>query len=341
MRNAEISLVSGEEVSAIVGLMEDLLGTDSIEEVLQAGGFSSRWKSDADAYLPNAEYVRLLELVARQSNQPLLGAILGDALPFAELGSFGRYAMSAPTSAEALRRAARTLKYHENGSSLRLSIQGDRFDLRYQPPTPRALGSRQQCDGVAALLMNLIRSFEGPDWRPAVLRIAAANGARAEHLSQFFCVDVEGIETGVEMIGCLTDIVSGSLDGSSGSDPFTFSDLRNLAESKPPSSFSDAFSLALQNFVKDGITDLGEISDQLHLERRTLQRRLKAEGRSFGEMLEETRRQVAEDFLFNTEAKVAEIAKKVGYTSKQHFIRAFKKWTGMTPGSSRRMSRKN
>ena len=92
--------------------------------------------------------------------------------------------------------------------------------------------------------------------------------------------------------------------------------------------------------MKDGITDLGKISAQLHLDRRTLQRRLKADGNSFANMLEETRRQVAEDLLSNSETKVAEIAQKVGYTSKQHFIRAFRKWTGLTPGDFRHMSRK-
>lgn len=340
MRNSEISLVSAGEVTAIVGLMEGLLGYQTIEQVLQTGGFSARWKSDADAHLPNGEYVRLLEAVARQSNQPILGAILGDILSFAELGPVGRYVNSAPTTVRALQRAARALEYHESGSSMNLRFQGSHFELHYRPPTTRALGSWQQCDGAASLLINLIRSFEGPDWKPNVLRLAAAHGARSKHLNQFFCMDVEHIETGVEMTGYLDAETARPQDRHSGAEPFTFRDLRNLVESKPPSSFADTFSIALHNFLKDGITDLGEISDQLHLECRTLQRRLKAEGTSFGEMLEETRRKMAEDLLATTEATVADIAQTVGYTSKQHFIRAFKKWTGMTPGASRRMSRK-
>lgn len=201
MRNPEISLVSAQEVRAVVETMKDILGSESIEHVLLSGGFSNLWQSDTDAYLPNGEYVRLLEAVARHCNQPLLGACLGDLLPFADLGPIGRYVSAAPTSVEALRRASRTLKYHESGSDCKLRIQGDLFRLNYQPPTPRALGSWQQCDGTASLLVNLIRTFEGPDWKPEVLRLAAASGARAEHLTQFFGVDVGYIETGVELIG--------------------------------------------------------------------------------------------------------------------------------------------
>jgi AraC-like DNA-binding protein len=172
------------------------------------------------------------------------------------------------------------------------------------------------------------------------MRIAAASGARAEHLKKFFRMDVGHIETGVELIGRLDAMNDGTRGRPSGFVPFTFRDSRNLIKSKPPTSFSETFAIALQNFLKDGVTDLGTISAQLHLDRRTLQRRLRAEGTSFGEMLEAARRQLAESLLVDADFTVDEIAKAVGYTSKQHLIRAFKKWTGVTPGTFRHMSRK-
>ena len=70
-----------------------------------------------------------------------------------------------------------------------------------------------------------------------------------------------------------------------------------------------------------------------------VQRRLAAEGPGFGQILEEVRRAYAEHLLAETQLTMRELAKRLGYTSRQHFIRAFQSWSGMNPGTFRQKVR--
>jgi hypothetical protein len=59
--------------------------------------------------------MRFFEAVARETKQPLIGAIIGQNVLLSELGLYGRYITSAKTLSEAFRRASRAIKYHETG----------------------------------------------------------------------------------------------------------------------------------------------------------------------------------------------------------------------------------
>jgi AraC-like DNA-binding protein len=66
-----------------------------------------------------------------------------------------------------------------------------------------------------------------------------------------------------------------------------------------------------------------------------LRRRLKQENTSFQEIKDLLRRDLAIYFLGRPELPVNEIAHRVGFTEASTFHRAFKKWTGVTPGAYR------
>lgn len=69
----------------------------------------------------------------------------------------------------------------------------------------------------------------------------------------------------------------------------------------------------------------------LGLSERTLQRRLKEEGRTFGEILDEVRRELAMRYLSEPSLAVFEIAFMLGYAETSSFHRAFKRWTNEGP----------
>ncbi|NMN95831.1 helix-turn-helix domain-containing protein [Antrihabitans stalactiti] len=72
------------------------------------------------------------------------------------------------------------------------------------------------------------------------------------------------------------------------------------------------------------------VADGLHIDPRTLRRRLAAEGTSFRELLDEVRRKRAIELLA-TELTVEEIAKQLGYAETANFTHAFKRWEGTAP----------
>lgn len=67
----------------------------------------------------------------------------------------------------------------------------------------------------------------------------------------------------------------------------------------------------------------------------TLRRRLKAEGKSFNLILDETRQALALTYVRDTQHNFTEIAFLLGFSSPAAFQRAFKRWTGKSPGAMR------
>ncbi|MDB0329425.1 AraC family transcriptional regulator, partial [Acinetobacter baumannii] len=63
-----------------------------------------------------------------------------------------------------------------------------------------------------------------------------------------------------------------------------------------------------------------------------LRRRLAAEGKSYQGVKDALRRDAAIHLLLNPELTLEDVAQQVGFSETSTFHRAFKKWTGVTPG---------
>ena len=73
----------------------------------------------------------------------------------------------------------------------------------------------------------------------------------------------------------------------------------------------------------------------LHLSARTLHRQLKEEGASLQALKDEVRRQRATELLLRTRRPIKQVAQAAGFQNEKSFIRAFKAWTGRSPGDWR------
>lgn len=82
-------------------------------------------------------------------------------------------------------------------------------------------------------------------------------------------------------------------------------------------------------------TNLEAIASQLGLGGRTLQRRLKAQGTSFAEVVDAVRRDRVVLLLRVSDASLDAIAAQTGFTDASSLHRAFVRWTGQTPGAWR------
>lgn len=81
--------------------------------------------------------------------------------------------------------------------------------------------------------------------------------------------------------------------------------------------------------------DLPSLARRLAMSERTLRRRLAAEQTGFRAITDEVRETLACRYLTGTDLPVAEIAALVGYDDSANFRRAFKRWTGVSPGRYR------
>jgi AraC-like DNA-binding protein len=84
---------------------------------------------------------------------------------------------------------------------------------------------------------------------------------------------------------------------------------------------------------------LRRVAQQLHLTPRTLMRRLDGEGTSFQGIKDGLRRDIALRDLAQGGKSIEAISLDIGFASAANFHRAFKRWTDLTPGAYRRLSR--
>lgn len=79
-----------------------------------------------------------------------------------------------------------------------------------------------------------------------------------------------------------------------------------------------------------------EVALALHLSPRTFSRRLAAEGTHFQAIKDEVRRDLAIQELTSGQQTLIDLASWLGFEDLPSFNRAFKRWTGSTPGAYRR-----
>ncbi|MDB5694032.1 MAG: AraC family transcriptional regulator [Alphaproteobacteria bacterium] len=84
-----------------------------------------------------------------------------------------------------------------------------------------------------------------------------------------------------------------------------------------------------------GETGMEKIAGKLGCSRDTLYRRLKAEGATFESIVDALRHRLALDYLSGGKVSVNETAYLVGFSDPAAFSRAFKRWTGRSPGAVR------
>jgi AraC-like DNA-binding protein len=77
------------------------------------------------------------------------------------------------------------------------------------------------------------------------------------------------------------------------------------------------------------------VAQALLLSERTLQRRLQEEGTSYQQLLDDTRRELAEQYLAQPNLTLLEVAYLLGFADPSNFFRAFRRWFDATPGEYR------
>jgi AraC-like DNA-binding protein len=83
--------------------------------------------------------------------------------------------------------------------------------------------------------------------------------------------------------------------------------------------------------LRGGNPNADHIAEQLGMHPKTLSRRLKSEGTTHQQLLDQLRYQLAERYLLEPNLSIGEVAFLLGYSDTSSFNKAFKRWTGTAP----------
>ena len=77
------------------------------------------------------------------------------------------------------------------------------------------------------------------------------------------------------------------------------------------------------------------VAERLHISGRHLNRLLAEDGTSFKLLQDTVRRRLAEAALQAADSRMADIAERLGFSDESAFAKAFRRWTGLSPGQFR------
>lgn len=98
---------------------------------------------------------------------------------------------------------------------------------------------------------------------------------------------------------------------------------------------TEQVSQLLEASPPEQLITLDAIAVRLHMTSRTIRRKLSAEGSHFQQLKNNLRRDRAIHWLSQDKISLAEVGRRSGYQEVTAFIRAFKNWTGISPGDYR------
>jgi AraC-like DNA-binding protein len=293
--------------------------------------------TDPDARLPLVCLDRLWDRAAARVADPDLGLHVAESVDPSSFGLLSYLGTSSATWGEGLRRLLRYFRLLSDGSRYDLSVRDGVATLTASQDTPFSAPVRQRVEFTISVLFCYARHLITGDWQVLdVFFEHAPPPDLAEHRRLY------------GRVPRFATVHSGfSFDGELLVRPLvtcnpTLAELlerlaaRQLADLPPVATIAGALrDLCLRDGFEHELT-LETAAHRLHLSPRTLQRRLREEGTSHQEVIDDTRRQLASRMLVQSGLGIAEVAFALGFSEPSGLHRAFKRWTGMTPAEYRR-----
>ena len=93
----------------------------------------------------------------------------------------------------------------------------------------------------------------------------------------------------------------------------------------------DTLEALIVELLPEGRPTIERVAPKLGMSVRTLQRRLGDLRRSFEDIVDDTRRNTAIEYLTADSNSITDTAFRLGYSDLSHFTRAFRRWTAMSP----------
>ena len=123
--------------------------------------------------------------------------------------------------------------------------------------------------------------------------------------------------------------------GASALNPHTLPQATNLYQEAAAWELPSYLRTLVKPYLTDGPIKIDTVAEITGISTRTLQRNLKENGSSYSQIIQEARFELACSHLNNQDMKVIDVAIALGYENPQHFSRAFRRISGITPSEYR------
>jgi AraC-like DNA-binding protein len=324
----------------LVGIPQLLrdLGRDPAP-VFAAAAFDPHMLDDPESTISFTAVGRLLDTCAHATGCSHFGLLLGQGDGLECLGLVGMLARHSPSLKHALRNIVMHLHLHDRGAAPRLSVTESEVWLGYTIYQPGVTGTAQIYDLAATIGYNILRTLCGPSWRPRSVLLPHDRPDDPAPYQRVFG-ETPSFDADEMALVFNADWLERPIPGA---DPALYGVLQRRISELSARAYGDLPAQVRRivcNLLHYGSGSLKSAAEVLAIHPRTLNRRLQRSGITYRQLRDECHRAIAYQLLLDTSLPIVEIATRLGYADTPAFIRAFHRWSGLTPAAWRAARRK-
>ncbi len=290
---------------------------------------------DPDARYPVEGMRRLWRLAVQVTGDPYFGLKAAGFWHPTTMNALGYSWMASDSLRDALTRMARYGRLVTTVAEMTLEEFDDHFAFRVRPLMARSKVPNEAIDAGLATFVGMCRTSYGEDFHPLRVVTQRPEFHDPTRYVEYFCAPVE--------FSAPDNILYFSKEALEAHLPTANPRLARVNDRVITDYLAqfDKGSTAMRvrakliDLLSAGNVTQQEVADSLHMSLRTLQRKLGGEKTSYKDLLDETRRELANQYLRQACLSVSEVTYLLGFSEPSNFARAFKRWTGRTPSEFR------
>jgi len=316
------SLSNYVEVAAQVGL--DARG------MLRRAGIDPRVLDEPDLRLPAHRVADLLEMSADASRCPTFGLRMAETRGLSDFGAISLLITHQATTREALMTVVQYRQLLNESLVVHVEEHGDLVIVREELLVGDQTPTRQAYELAIGAIYRMFRALLGARWRAETVNfIHSAPSDLSIHRRVFGSI----VEFNSDFNGLTCN--RADLDAPNpAADPvmarFAERYIRTLPNAEPNALTHDV-QKAIYLLLPSGAASIGQVATSLGIHERTLQRRLRAEGADFTDLLGEIRKELTARYVANQAFPLGRIAGLVGFGRQTSFNRWFAETFGASP----------
>ncbi|HEY9646052.1 MAG TPA: AraC family transcriptional regulator [Chroococcidiopsis sp.] len=311
-----------------------------IDSLCATVGFNLALLEMPDRRIPRSLHYGLWQEIIRQTGDQNMGLHLGEAFTLGNYGVAGYVLLNCRTLEEVFEKFCRYTCLFCQGVLNYLSVADgmaflDCDSIPEIAPDPLIVaGARYDIESTFTSCLNAIQSLTGKPFRPLAVWFRHQAPPDLSEYERIFQAELKFAMPVNRLIfeaACLDWPI---LSSNANLLPFFEQQAEAmLGEIEQPNRYSQKVAQTIARQLQGELPTIDEIAAELFISTRQLQRNLKAEGTSFQKMLDQTRQELALQYLKDPAIPTHDIAFLLGFSEPSAFTRAFKRWTGKPPRS--------
>jgi len=308
------------------------------EQIFAVSNLKKDQLENPDSRIPVEKYIKLGRMAPELTHLPEIGLILGQRAIFECIGIVFHLANNCNTVRESLIHVARYSNLANEACKAGFE-EGKEFaewSMQY-------LNSKYLCipliEFEAYQGLKILRSVLGEDLKPACIKFQHVPPDYVEKYHQIFKVPLL-----FQQEKCTIVFRKEYLDiPNPNPQPYVKELLTRHADTlqkeiERSKLFQDKVRKIVLRRLESGSANLEVIAKELNVDSRSIYRKLKSENTSYKDLLNEVRKQLAQDYLREKSFTINDISSKLGFSESSAFHRAFKRWFGTNPGQYRQQA---